>query len=374
MTRPLLFTPLTLRGVTLPNRVVVSPMCQYVAVDGQVQDWHYAHHARFALGGVGLAFVEATGVTRDGRITHGCTGLWEDAQIPGLRRITELYRAHGVVPGIQIGHAGRKASTQRPWEGNAPLGPKDADPPWTTVAPSALPVGEGWHVPHALSRAEILEIVEAFRAAARRALEAGFDVIEIHGAHGYLIHSFVSPISNRRNDEFGGDAEGRMRVPVMIAEAIRSVWPAEKPLFYRASVIDDVEGGLTEADTIALALKLKAAGVDVIDCSARGVLGAVTLSKTFRPSLGYQVPLAEAVRRGAGIATMAVGLIVEPRQAEAVLTDGKADLIAMGRELLADPNWVYRAARELALPNPHAVLPPAYAFFLERRPVVPGAR
>ncbi len=374
MTTPALFTPLTLRGVTLPNRIVVSPMCQYVAVDGRIQDWHLAHHARFALGGVGLAFVEATAVTRDGRITHGCTGLWEDGQIPGMRAVTELYRAHGVVPGIQIGHAGRKASTQRPWEGNAPLGSRDADPPWTTVAPSAIPVGEGWHVPHALTRAEILEIVEAFRATAVRALAAGVDVIEIHGAHGYLIHSFVSPVSNKRTDEFGGDAEGRMRLPVLIAEAIRRVWPADKPLFYRASVIDDVEGGLTEADTIALAARLKAAGVDVIDCSARGVLGAVTLSKTFRPTPGFQVPLADAVRKGASIATMAVGLITEPRQAEAILAEGKADLIAMGRELLADPNWAYRAARELSLPDPHAVLPRNYAFFLERRAAVLAAR
>ena len=366
---PILFTPLRLRGLALRNRVVVSPMCQYSAVEGRIQDWHLQHHTRMALGGFGAAFVEATAVTRDGRITHGCTGLWEDGQIEGMARIADLYRAHGVVPAIQLGHAGRRASTSLPWEGNRPLALGGPGPAWPTVGPSAVPEREGYPAPHVLTAAEIDVIVEAFRAAALRARRAGFDIVEIHGAHGYLLHSFFSPIPNRREDEFGGSLERRMRVPLLVAEAVRAAWPAELPLFYRVSSVDGVEGGVAIEDTVALAKALKERGIDVIDCSSGGVSGPATLA-TRKIRQGYQVPYAAAVREGAGIATMAVGAIISPELAESVLASGKADLIALGRELMADPNWPYHAARELGMEQPWKVLPDKYAFYLERRAAV----
>jgi len=239
---PQLFTTLRLRGTELRNRIVVSPMCQYSAVEGYIQDWHLQHHARFALGGYGAAFVEATAVTRDGRITHGCTGLWEDGQIEGMARIAGMYRDHGAVPGIQLGHAGRRASMSRPWEGNRPLALDGPDPAWPTVGPSALPEREDYPAPRELTRSEIEDLVEAFGAAVARARRAGFDVVELHGAHGYLLHSFFSPISNRREDEFGGSLDRRMRLPLLVAEAVRAAWPDELPLFYRVSSVDGVEG------------------------------------------------------------------------------------------------------------------------------------
>ena len=365
MTQPLLFTPLSIRGLTLRNRIMVSPMCQYYAVEGQTQNWHLAHHSRFALGGVGAAMVEATAVTRDGRISHGCTGIWEDDQIPGYRQIVDTYREHEVASGIQLAHAGRKASTARPWDGGGSL-PADGEPAWETVGPSPIPAREGWPAPRALEPEEISDIVDAFRSATVRALEAGFDFVEIHGAHGYLLHSFFSPLSNQRIDEFGGDRERRMRLPVMVAKAIRSVWPAERPLFYRASVIDGIEGGITVEDTVALARALKGEGVDVIDCSSGGLLGSVSMTNKLPPP-GFQVPLAEAVRREADISTVAVGMVTEPRHAEEILQNGQADLIAIAREFIADPNWAYGAARELGLEDPHGILPFSYAFYLRGR-------
>jgi 2,4-dienoyl-CoA reductase-like NADH-dependent reductase (Old Yellow Enzyme family) len=370
VTESRLFAPLSLRATTLRNRAVLSPMCQYQAVEGRVQDWHHAHHARFASGGFGAAFVEATGITRDGRITHGCTGLWEDGQIPGLKRITDLYRAYGTVPGIQIGHSGRRGSAARPWDGAAPLrGKEGQEPAWQTVGPSPIPEKEASPVPRELTIPEIEGLVDSFRAAARRALAAGFEILEIHGAHGYLVHSFFSPFTNHRTDAFGGTLEKRMRFPLLVTEAIRAVWPADRPLFYRASCVDNVPGGLVLEDTIALAKALKARGVDVIDCSSGGMSGSISLSTAkLRP--GFQVPLAAAVRNGAGLSTMAVGAIIEPRQAEAILADSDADLIAIGRQAMAEPHWLYRAARELGLANPHAVLPKYYGFYLERRAAV----
>lgn len=348
---------------------MVSPMCQYMAIDGHMQDWHLAHHSRFALGGFGCVFVEATAVARDGRITPGCTGIWEDAQIDGLKRIVDLHRAHGVAPGLQIGHAGRRASMARPWDGAQPL-PADGDEkPWPTVGPSAIPEKEGYPVPRELTVAEIEDIIEAFVAAAKRALEAGFEILELHGAHGYLLHSFFSPISNRRSDDFGGSREKRMRLPLAVTEAVRQVWPENRPLFYRVSAVDGVEGGLAIDDGIALASELKSRGVDVIDCSSGGIAGSVTLSGR-KLKRGFQVPFAEAIRRDAGIPTMAVGAILDGPQAEAVLTAGQADLIAVARETLADPNWVYHAARALKVANPYAVLPKQYGFYLERRALV----
>jgi 2,4-dienoyl-CoA reductase-like NADH-dependent reductase (Old Yellow Enzyme family) len=367
---PLLFAPLTLRGLTLRNRVVLSPMCQYQAVEGLVQDWHYQHHSRFASGGLAIGFVEATGVTRDGRITHGCTGIWDDAHVPGLRRIVDLYHSYGTACGIQIGHAGRRASAERPWDGAAPIkrtdGPEAA---WQRVGPSPIPERDGYPAPRELVEREIEELVDAFVGAAGRALAAGFDVLEIHGAHGYLIHSFFSPVSNQRADAFGGTRERRMRLPLLVAEAVRAVWPEEKPLFYRTSSVDGVEGGVTIEDTIALAQALEARGIDLVDCSSGGMSGPATLS-TAKIAPGYQVPYAATVRNEANLPTMAVGAILEPRQAEAVLAAGDADLIAIGRQLIAEPHWLYRAALELGHPDPASVLHRNYGFYLARRATV----
>jgi 2,4-dienoyl-CoA reductase-like NADH-dependent reductase (Old Yellow Enzyme family) len=362
----LLFQPLRLRGVTLRNRIVVSPMCQYSAVEGAIQPWHRAHHARFALGGVGAAIVEATGVSRDGRITYGCTGLYDDAHVPGMREIVELYRSHGVSPGIQIGHAGRKASTARPGDGAGSLAPGGPEPAWETIAPSALPGRPGWHVPRAMEPEDFPRVLEDFRSATRRALAAGFDFVEIHGAHGYLLHTFMSPLSNRREDEYGGDLANRMRFPLQVAEAVREIWPSDKPLFYRTTASDYLDGGTTLEETIALARELKARGVDVIDCSSGGIVTAVSLAAA-KPTAGHQVPLAAGVRRGADIMTMAVGLIVDPHQAEEILEAGDADLIALGRELMVDSNWPLTAAKALGLDDPYSVLPESYAFHLRRR-------
>ena len=361
---PYLFKPFTQRSLTFKNRVVVSPMCQYQAEAGRMTDWHYDHHVRFAMGGVAAGIVEATGVSPEGRITHGCTGLWEDGQIAPMARVTAAYKRYGAVPGIQLGHAGRKASCARPWDGAAPLGPGEGA--WQTVAPSAIPVREGWHVPKAMDEADIAKVKADFVAAAGRALQAGFEIVELHGAHGYLLHSFFSPLSNRRDDVYGGDLAGRMRLPLEVARAVREVWPSHLPLWYRASVADGMAGGTTVEDTIALARALKEVGVDLIDCSSGGISGSPSLA-TVHPGPGFQVPYAHAVRTGADIATMAVGFITEARQAEAILAEGKADLVAIARELLADPQWAYHAALTLDAPAPHQVLPMLYEFYLSRR-------
>ena len=344
-------------------------MCQYQAIDGHVQDWHFIHHGRLVLGGPAAVFVEATGVTRGGRITHGCTGIYDDTHIAGLQRIADLHHTYGALSGIQLAHAGRRASATRPWDGARPLTAADGEEPWETVGPSPLPEKEGYPVPRPLTEVEIDEIVQSFAAAARRALAAGFDVVEVHGAHGYLLHSFFSPIANQRTDCFGGSLENRMRLPLMVTGAIRRVWPEEKPLFYRVSAVDGVEGGVTIEDTVALARKLKSIGADVVDCSSGGIAGSVTLSgRRLKP--GFQVPYAAAVRRGADIATMAVGAILDGPQAEHILAAGDADLIALGRELLADPNWPFHAAEALRIENPYGVLPKYYGFYLERRAAV----
>lgn len=367
MSDPLLFTPLAIRGLTLKNRLVLSPMCQYMAVGGVTQAWHLQHHARFASGGLALAIVEATGVVPEGRITHGCTGLWNDAQIPGMKAIVDLYHSYGTACGIQIGHAGRRASCERPWDGARPVtrgdGPEAA---WQTVAPSPVAEREGSPVPHELTVLEIEQLIDRFAEAAARAKAAGFDVLEIHGAHGYLIHSFVSPITNRRNDAFGGTAEKRRRLPLLIAEVLRKVWPEDRPLFFRASCVDGLEDGSTLQDTVALASELKQRGVDVIDCSSGGMAGSGSLS-TARITPGFQVPYASAVKRGADMATMAVGAIIDPQQAEDILAEGHADLIALGRQLIAEPHWLYRAAMDLKHPEAHSVLTRNYGFYLGRR-------
>jgi 2,4-dienoyl-CoA reductase-like NADH-dependent reductase (Old Yellow Enzyme family) len=343
---PALFQPLTLRGRTLPNRLVVAPMCQYSVADGFVGDYHLVHLGRFALGGFGLVVVEATGVTADGRISHGDVGLWSDEHIPGLARIVAFLHAEGASAGIQLAHAGSKASSRRPWDGGGPVTTENARPgeqPWPTVAPSAVPVGPEWPVPHPLNRNEMAGIREAFVAATHRALTAGFDVVELHAAHGYLLHQFLSPLSNHRDDEYGGTRESRMRFPLEVVEAVRAVWPDDRPLFVRVSAVDGSGDGITVEDTVAFASELQARGVDVVDASGGGIGGGWEHPIGY----GYQVPFAARIRAEAGVATAAVGLVVDARQAEAIVADGRADLVMLARQAQDDPNFAVHAFREL---------------------------
>ena len=365
-----LFEPLTLRGVTLANRIVVSPMSMYSSHEGVSDDLHLVHLGRFALGGAGLVVMEATAVSREGRITHGCNGLWVDAQVPNLRRITDFLHRFGSAAGIQLGHAGPKAAAQRPWHGNGPLGSEDAvqrqEHPWPVVSSSEVPCGDGWATPHALAESEIDGLVRDYRAAARRAREAGFDVVELHCAHGYLLHAFLSPLTNRRDDEYGGSLENRMRLPLRIAEAMRAEWPEDRPLFVRISAVDGVGIGWSLDDSVIFAKALAARGVDAIACSSGGV--KVQSAQVF-PSRdpGFQVPLAAHVRRAASIPTIAVGMIVEPRQAEDILRAGDADLIALGREMLYNPNWAVQAAVTLPGGAGWEAWPDAFGWWLQRR-------
>jgi 2,4-dienoyl-CoA reductase-like NADH-dependent reductase (Old Yellow Enzyme family) len=366
---PLLFTPLDLRGLRLRNRIVISPMCQYSAEDGLPNDWHLVHLGKFATGGAGTVFVEATAVEKRGRITHGDVGLWHDDQVPAHGRIVEFLKAEGALAAVQLAHGGRKASMQRPWFGNGPLGQDDVargDLPWEIVGASPVPVAEGWLVPHELSPGEILGLIEQWAAAAKRALSAGYDLLEIHGAHGYLIQSFLSPIANKRRDGYGGGLKGRMRLALEVTEAVRAVWPDDRPLFFRVSAVDGVEGGWELGDTVALARELKARGVDVVDCSSGGITGAATAAKVKRQP-GFQVPFAQALRREADIKTQAVGLITHPRQAEEILARGQADLIAIGREALYDPFWPRHAAAALGVDAGFETWPEQYGWWLVRR-------
>jgi len=366
MSRPPLFTPFDSRGVRFRNRLVVSPMCQYQAVEGLINDWHYAHHARFALGGIGGALLEATAVMRVGRISPGCLGIWSDEQIPGLRRIAELYHQHGVPLGVQLAHAGRKASSAVPWLGSGPLTADSPTPAWQTLAPSALAHNVDWPTPTAASLDDIQQVIQAFAEGARRAVEAGLDFVEIHGAHGYLIHEFFSPLANRRSDAYGGEFANRARLALEVVRAVRAVVPISMPVWYRASCVDDGEGGISLDDSVRLAALLAAEGVDLVDCSAGGILGPVARSATVAAP-GHQVPYAARVRSEAQVATMAVGLITEAQQANQVIVDGAADLVALGRALLDDPSFAYHAALELEVPDAHDLLPQSHGFFLARR-------
>jgi 2,4-dienoyl-CoA reductase-like NADH-dependent reductase (Old Yellow Enzyme family) len=345
LSTPELLTPFIARGLTLKNRIVVSPMCQYSAIDGVATDWHLVHLGRFAIGGAALVFVEATGVEARGRISPGDMGLWNDDQARALSRIADFLKANGAAAGIQLAHAGRKGSTRRPWDGGAELGAEDAakgEGPWETIAPSALRFADNYPLPRAMKTADMAEVIVAFREAAKRALDAGFDVVEIHAAHGYLLHEFLSPLSNHRTDDYGGSLQNRMRFPLEVIETVRAVWPEDKPLFLRLSSVDWVEGGLTIEDTVDVARAAKALGVDVVDCSSGGNAPAqIPLSP------GYQVPFAEAVRKGAGVATMAIGLILDPELAQSVVAEGKADLIALARPALDDPNFALHAVKAL---------------------------
>ncbi len=367
--RPLLFTPISLRGVTLKNRVVISPMCQYSATDGLADDWHFAHLAKFAIGGAGLVFAEAAAVEANGRITHGDLGIWSDAHIAPLKRIADFVKSQGSVPAMQLAHAGRKASMQRPWDGNGPINESDrarGEDVWPVVAPSPIPMDSGWLTPHELTVTEIRQVQESWKKAALRALAAGFDVLEMHSAHGYLGHEFLSPLSNKRSDQYGGDLKGRMRFSLELAEILRAAWPQDKPLFVRVSSVDGVEGGWTLDDTVALAKELKARGVDVLDCSSGGLMGSATAARVKR-SPGFQVPFAERVRKEAGMTTMAVGLILDSHQAEQVLQSGQADLIAVGRQALYDPNWALHAEVALGVEGEYKSWPVQYGWWLDKR-------
>ncbi|BBK38824.1 oxidoreductase [Allostella sp. ATCC 35155] len=353
MPDPMLFRPLELRSVTARNRIVVSPMCQYSAIDGVPQDWHLANLAARAVGGAGIVFTEVAHVEARGRITPWCVGLWNDAQEAQLARIARFVEGQGAVPAIQVGHAGRKGSTGKPWEGSKPL--TVADGGFDVIGPTGAAWSEGYPVPAAMDQATIQTVQAAFADAARRARRAGFRVFEIHGAHGYLIHEFLSPLVNTRTDAYGGDAAGRSRFLMETIDAVRSEWPAELPLFIRLSCADWAAGGLTIDDTVELCRRIKARGdVDLIDCSSGGADPRQQIA--FYP--GYQVPFADAIRNRAGIATGAVGLIQSPHQAEEVLANGRADLVFMGRTLLADPHWPLKAARTLGAtvqwPNQYA--------------------
>jgi 2,4-dienoyl-CoA reductase-like NADH-dependent reductase (Old Yellow Enzyme family) len=365
-----LFAPFTLRGVRLRNRVVVSPMSQYRARDGVANDWHLVHLGRFALGGAGLVFCEATAVQERGRRTHGDLGIWSDVHVDGLAAVTRFLQREGAVAGIQLAHAGRKASERRPWHGETPVDEEDVahrgEHPWPAVGPSAVPYAEGWPAPAEMSAEDIGEVVGAFRAAAERAREAGFRVIEVYAAHGFLLHQFYSPLANRRRDGYGGSLEGRGRLAAEVATAIREVWPDEYPLVFRLSVTDWHPDGWQVEDTIQLARRLKDLGVDAIACSSGGIAGRER-PQGMKLEQGYQLPLAAQVKKGAGIATIGVGLLWDPRLVNHVLEQGEVDLVALARELLENPNWTLHAARELGADQDHQMWHPEFGWWLEKR-------
>jgi 2,4-dienoyl-CoA reductase-like NADH-dependent reductase (Old Yellow Enzyme family) len=336
-----LFSPFRIREIELKNRIVVSPMCEYSAKDGHPQTWHLVHLGSRAIGGAALVFTEATAVEERGRISSADTGIYEDAHVESWRPIAEFIRSHGAVPGMQLAHAGRKASTAPPWTGGKPVSVQEGG--WEPVGPSALAFDAGYTVPRELSAAEIAGIVAAFRKSAERALAAGFEVVEIHAAHGYLLHQFLSPFSNTRADEYGGAFENRIRVTLKVARAVREVWPQRLPLFVRVSATDWKEGGWDLAQTIELARQLRPLGVDLIDTSSGGLVPGVKIPL----GPGYQTGFAEAIRKEAGIATGAVGMISEPTQAETILATEQADLVFLAREMLRDPYWPRRAAKAL---------------------------
>lgn len=348
---PKLFSPLTIRGITMLNRIVVSPMCQYSAEDGFANDWHLVHLGSRAVGGAGTVIVEATAVEARGRISPADLGIWSDAHIEQLARISRFCKQNGAVPAIQIAHAGRKASTAAPWLGGAPV--PESDGGWQPVAPSAIAFDNRSPVPAELTTAEIQQMVRLFADAAQRALYAGFDVIELHGAHGYLLHEFLSPLSNKRTDEYGGAFENRIRFALEVTKAVRAVWPERLPLFLRISATDWADGGWTAEDSVRLARAVAPLGIDLIDCSS----GALVPHVRIPVGPGYQVPFAEQIRRETGIATGAVGMITDPKQAEAIIANGAADLVILAREFLREPYWPIKAAEALGA---EAVIRPQY--------------
>lgn len=338
-----LFSVLSLRGLELRNRVFVSPMCQYSSRDGFANDWHMVHLGSRAVGGAALVCAEATAVSPEGRISPGDTGLWSDAHAEAFAPVAAFIKSQGSVPAVQLAHAGRKASTDLPWRGGKPLGREGGG--WETLAPSALPFAEGHPVPREMNDEDLNAVVSQFRDAAGRALAAGFEVVELHMAHGYLLHEFLSPLSNRREDETGGGFENRVRFPLRVTEAVREVWPERLPLFVRISASDWAEGGWDLEQSVEFSKLLKSAGVDLVDCSSGGLVPGVKIPV----GPGYQVPFAAAVRERAGIATGAVGMITEAHQAEGIIAGGEADAVLLARAMLRDPYWTLRAAKALGV-------------------------
>ncbi len=369
-TTPRLFEPLSLRGVTLKNRIAVSPMSMYSSHDGFSDDFHLVHLGRFALGGAGLVFVEATAVNAQGRGTPGCNGLWLDAQVANLKRITAFLHRFGSAAGIQLFHSGWKGSTRRPWHGGTALNDEDVasrdESPWPTVSASDEPFDRITPAPAALDEAALQDIIEDFRSATRRADEAGFDVVELHCAHGYLLHAFLSPLGNKRDDRYGGSLNNRMRFPLEVAEAMRAVWPQHKPMFARLSAVDGVGIGWSIDDSVAFAEALHERGIDLIDCSTGGIKLPRENNLVARAP-GFQVGFAAQIRREAKVPTMAVGLILDARQAESILESGDADLVAIGREMLVDPNFAATAALDLEGEAGWRLWNNQFRWWLERR-------
>jgi 2,4-dienoyl-CoA reductase-like NADH-dependent reductase (Old Yellow Enzyme family) len=372
--RPL-YSPMSIRGLELRNRLVVSPMATYSAVNGFSTDWHVQHIGKLAAGGAGLVFVEQSSVSLQGRITYGCLGIWDDAHVAGLKRLVDLIRSLGAASAIQIAHSGRKGSSQRPWEGGGPLGDADLaarqEGPWTACAPSAIAFDKGWPAPHELTDAEIETLVEDYRQAFRRAREADFDVVELHCAHGYLLHSFLSPLGNARTDAYGGDLAGRMRLPLRIARLMRESWPDDRPCFVRISSVDGVGIGWSLDESVEFARALKAIGIDVVDCSSGGFKLPSENALVAR-SPGFQLPFSERIRKETGVLTMGVGLIRTARHAALTLQDGRADLVALGRELLWNPNWPGQTAVEFDSETGWDIWPEPYSWWLRRRRLQQG--
>lgn len=359
--RVTLFTPVDIGGITLPNRVVVSPMCQYSADDGCMNDWHFVHLGHLAYSGAGLLMVEATHVTREGRITHHCTGLYDEHNEASIKRVIDNCRRLTKNPiGIQIGHAGRKASSHVPWQGRLWLQPHQS--PWQTVAPSPIPYGEGWHTPKELTVGEIGALVRAFVSSAERAKRIGFDLLELHSAHGYLLHQFLSPLSNRRSDAYGKD---RMRFPLEVAKALRDTWPRDRALGARISANDWVEGGLGPDDAVHYARELERIGFDYVCVSS----GALVPQAVISVEPGYQVPFAEKVKKATAVKVQTVGMIADPDQAQDIIASGKADMVVMARAFLDNPRWVWHAAERFGVTLEY---PPQYA--RSRHDLWPGTR
>jgi len=340
---PSLFDPIDFRSLTLPCRLVVSPMCQYSSVNGLANDWHLVHLGSRAIGGAALVFTEAAAVTAEGRISPQDLGIWSDEQLPALQRITDFVRSQGSAIGIQLAHAGRKGSTPAPWFGDGTVTPPEGG--WEPVSPTTAPFAEGYPVPRALTVPEINGVVRAFEAAALRARDAGFDVVEIHAAHGYLLHQFLSPLVNTRTDEYGGSFDNRVRLTLDVADAVRRAWPDSLPVFVRISATDWVDGGWDVDQSVELARRLRTIGIDLIDCSSGGAVRGAKISV----APGYQVPFAERIRREAGIATGAVGMITSATQADEIIRTERADVVLLAREMLRDPYFAAHAAQELGV-------------------------
>ncbi|MEX2617055.1 MAG: NADH:flavin oxidoreductase/NADH oxidase [Alphaproteobacteria bacterium] len=366
---PLLFTPVSLRGVTAKNRIVVSPMCQYNSVDGGPGDWQMAHLGRLAFGGAGIIFGEETAVEARGRKTYDCAGIWHDRHVPQYSRINDFIRQQGAVPAIQLGHAGRKASCHGATEDWRPLTDEDAKDgfvPWQGLAPSALDQLPRRFTPKEMDRDDIRTVLDAWREATRRSMDAGYDIVEVHGAHGYLIHQFLSPISNHRTDAYGGDLEGRMRFALEVAEVTRDAWPSDKPVFFRVSCVDGKGGIWGLEDTVQLARALKERDIDLVDCSSGGITGDTDMPMVPR-IVQFQAGFAERIRREAGIMTIAVGGITTAQEAETILRQGQADLVGVAREFIWNADWAAHCAKELGAPDPYGQMPHEYAYRLRLR-------